>query len=554
MSNFIYVVKYTFSRELYLKCLFLLLMTIVGTACYSLIPLLLQKTINALTSGDGIYISVTLMVILYIVHDAISSLSGSYSQVLSVNIGNKLGEKYIYFLGSMPMQFFINMGPAKLTQILQSAKAGLASNLQALTYSILPTIIQLIIAMSVLIHSDDYYVVFSIIIYFILYSLLSYFMVRKISKLYMDTVLTNIENSKTINILVSNIETIKIFNAKNFAIENYNTAQNFLLKKWMRYFLNELTMESIRVTLFAVLMVFVLFLSVHRYVNNEITIGHFVMLNTYIFQICKPFESFVKSVGNIIESIIGMTPLSDILRSDLFKMPFYKADSSSSSSSSSSLVIKNLYFKYGDRESYTLSDLNLDFEKGKKIAIIGPSGTGKTTLLSLLLKLNVPDSGNIYLNGKDIQNYTDDEYYNKVSLITQDAGIFNDTLSFNLRVANPSATDEMLMKAISLACLDDLYKKLPYGLNTSLGERGLQLSGGERQRLNIARSFLRNFQIVFYDESTSSLDELTAKKVLNNIISYHNDKTIVFITHHEIPLSYCDEVIDLKMDSEPFTG
>lgn len=548
MSNFIYVVKYTFSKDLYLKCLFLLLMTVVGTACYSFIPLLLQKTINALTSGYNIYFSVILMIVFYIVHDAISSLSGSYSQVLSVNIGNKLGEKYIYFLGSMPMQFFIDMGPAKLTQILQSAKAGLASNLQALTYSILPTIIQLIIAMSVLIHSDDYYVVCAIILYFVFYSLLSYFMVRKISKIYMDTILTNIENSKTINILVSNIETIKIFNAKNFAVENYNSAQNILLKKWMRYFLNELTMESVRVFLFALLMIFVLFLSVNRYINGEITIGHFVMLNTYIFQICKPFESFVKSIGNIIESIIGMIPLSDVLKSNTVNIPSINKinESSSSSSSSSSLVIKNLYFKYADRDSYTLSDLNLDFKKGKRIAITGPSGTGKTTLISLLLKLNTPESGDIYLNGKNIQNYTDDEYYTKISLITQDAGIFNDTLSFNLRVANPSATDEMMIKALSLACLDDLYKKLPHGLNTSLGERGLQLSGGERQRLNIARSFLRNAEIIFYDESTSSLDELTAKKVLNNIISYHNMKTIIFITHHEIPLSYCDEVIDLK--------
>lgn len=528
------------------------MVTLIGSACYSLIPLFLQKTINALTTENSIYSYLLVMVFLYFIYDTAISISTSYTQVLTVEIGNKLGEKYIKFLSFMPILFFIEMGSAKLNHILQSAKAGLSSILQSFIHSILPTIIQLSIAISILIYSDDYYVVYSISIYFLLYSLLSFFMVRKIARIYMDTILTNIENSKSINILISNIETIKIFNAKNFAIDNYRKSQTNLLCKWIRYSYSHYKMESLRIILFTILIVFILVNSANRYVSNEITIGHFVMLNTYIFQVCKPFENFIKSLGGIVESIIGTKPLSDILKSKDDAI-IYRIESRSKSLLKSDVVlrIKNLYFKYPKRNNYTLSNLNLDFEKGKVIGITGMSGTGKTTLLSILLKLNIPNSGEILLNGIDINHYNDSDYYENICLISQDSGVFNESLSFNLRIANPSATDEMLKTAINLACLDDLYLKLPNGLDSYLGERGLQLSGGERQRLNIARSFLRDFEIIFYDESTSSLDEATAETVLDNIVSFHKNKTIVFITHHDIPLSYCDEVIKLQVKSAP---
>lgn len=525
-----------------MKLVGLLFLSALGTACYSFIPLVLQNTINSLSSGNADFTYyLVLMIIFYVLHDAISTFSRNYNQVYTVEAGNKLGEKYIEFLGSLPMEFFIDRGAARLTQILQSAKASLASNLQALSYSILPTIIQLMVAFSVLIASKDYYVLIAIFIYFSIYAAMSFLMVKKLAKIYMDTILTNIENSKFINVLVSNIETIKIFNAKSFALENYKSAQKNILKKWFGYFLKDSSMEVIRIVLFTALLIFVLFFTARRFLSGETNIGHFVMLNTYIFQICRPFESLVKSFGNIVESFVGMKPMADI-----FQIKIPEANSNYSITNAGlCLSIQNLSFKYDNRETKTFCDMSFDFPTGKIIAIQGASGSGKTTLLSLLLKLNTPSEGLILLEGRDIHSISDDEYFSKVCLITQDAGIFNDTLAFNLRIANPDASESMMIEALRLACLDSLLSKLPKGINSQLGERGLQLSGGERQRLNIARSFLREPQILFYDESTSALDSETESKVLDNIVSFHKGKTIVFITHHITPLKYCDDFIDL---------
>jgi len=188
-------------------------------------------------------------------------------------------------------------------------------------------------------------------------------------------------------------------------------------------------------------------------------------------------------------------------------------------------------FTYPNRARAALRDVSLDIHPGATVALVGPSGSGKTTLANLLLRFWDPSEGAINLDGNDLRHYRLDDLRSRIALVAQDTYLFNDSLRANVALAKPDAGEAEIVAAIARAALGDFVAGLPDGLNTRVGERGVQLSGGQRQRVAIARAFLKNAPVLILDEATSHLDAVSEAQVRRALTELMRDRTTIVIAH-----------------------
>jgi len=207
--------------------------------------------------------------------------------------------------------------------------------------------------------------------------------------------------------------------------------------------------------------------------------------------------------------------------------------------------ISDLTFCYPGETRPALTHFDLDLPPGKHVALLGPSGSGKTTLANLLMRFWEVPSGVVDLDGHDIRRYAQEDVRAGIALIAQPAYLFSASLRDNLLVASPEASQTDLEQAIERAHLTELVAQLPMGLDTWLGERGLQLSGGERQRVLIARALLRNASLIIMDEPTANLDAATERQLLGTLREVSKGRSVLYITHRLISLEEMDEILIL---------
>jgi ATP-binding cassette subfamily C protein CydCD len=192
-----------------------------------------------------------------------------------------------------------------------------------------------------------------------------------------------------------------------------------------------------------------------------------------------------------------------------------------------------------------VSGVSFDVARGSTVALVGPSGAGKTTIANLLLRFWDPDSGSVRLAGIDVRNLTLDGLRQRIALVAQDTYLFNDTLEANVRLARPDASRAEIQRALEQAALAEFVSALPDGLQTRVGERGVQLSGGQRQRIAIARAFLKDSPILVLDEATSHLDTLSEAHVRAALDALMVDRTTIVIAHRLSTIRAADLILVL---------
>ncbi len=214
---------------------------------------------------------------------------------------------------------------------------------------------------------------------------------------------------------------------------------------------------------------------------------------------------------------------------------------------SDSIELRNISFKYND--AYVLKDINLTIKKGQTIALVGSSGSGKSTLADLLPRFIDPDQGEVLIDGINIKEYSLYSVRNQMGIVTQEAILFNTTISENIALAKENATPQEIEKAAQIANAADFIKTKEDGFNTGIGDRGMKLSGGERQRITIARAVLKNPPILILDEATSSLDTQSERLVQDAVNNLMNNRTSLVIAHRLSTVRHADEIIVLNKGS-----
>ena len=210
------------------------------------------------------------------------------------------------------------------------------------------------------------------------------------------------------------------------------------------------------------------------------------------------------------------------------------------------IIIQDLNFAYPGQNRRALKEITVSIPSGGTIALVGPSGAGKTTLAQILMRFWDPDTGNVKLKGIDLKDYNLNTLRAQISLVAQDTYLFNDTLRANILIARPEATEAELQKAIKNAALNGMIATLPGGLETAVGERGTSLSGGQRQRVAIARAFLKDAPVLILDEATSHLDAVNETAIRKELETLKANRTTIIIAHRLSTVRDADKIVVME--------
>jgi len=218
------------------------------------------------------------------------------------------------------------------------------------------------------------------------------------------------------------------------------------------------------------------------------------------------------------------------------------------------LALDHVGFAYPGQSRRALADVSVEIPAGKTVALVGPSGAGKTTTAHLLMRFWDPDQGRISLNGVDLRRYALDDLRRQIALVAQETYLFNDTLRSNILIARPDASEAELLAAVEHASLGELVATLPEGLHSPVGERGMSLSGGQRQRIAIARAFLKDAPVLILDEATSHLDAVNEQAVRRALDRLKADRTTIVIAHRLSTVRDADHIVVLDAGRIVETG
>jgi ATP-binding cassette subfamily C protein CydCD len=210
------------------------------------------------------------------------------------------------------------------------------------------------------------------------------------------------------------------------------------------------------------------------------------------------------------------------------------------------LEMSQVTFTYPGRRRPALTEVSFTVPRGSTVALVGPSGAGKTTIASLFLRFWDPETGSVRLDGHDLREFGLDELRRRVALVAQDTYLFNDTLRNNILLARPEASEAEVTAAVEQAALTEFMASLPEGLDTVVGERGAQLSGGQRQRVAIARAFLKDAPVLILDEATSHLDAVSEQAVRGALDLLARNRTTLVIAHRLSTVRSADRIIVLE--------
>jgi thiol reductant ABC exporter CydC subunit len=210
------------------------------------------------------------------------------------------------------------------------------------------------------------------------------------------------------------------------------------------------------------------------------------------------------------------------------------------------VALESVSARYSPTSPLVVDGLSLRLEPGRRVAIVGPSGAGKTTVTNLLLRFLDPETGRVTIGGRDVREMRQEDVRRTFALAGQEAHVFNSTIRENLRLARPGATDPELEHVLARARLGDWAATLPLGLDTQVGELGSRLSGGQRQRLVLARAFLAEAPVLLLDEPTAHLDPDTADELMRDVFAATPGQSILLITHRQEGLALVDEVVELR--------
>ncbi|KAK3535453.1 hypothetical protein QTP70_016875 [Hemibagrus guttatus] len=342
-----------------------------------------------------------------------------------------------------------------------------------------------------------------------------------------------------------NYETVKYFNNEKYEAEKYD---NFLKVYESSSLKTTSTLAMLNFgqsAIFSVGLTAIMVLASKGILAGTMTVGDLVMVNGLLFQLSLPLNFLGTVYRETRQALIDMNVLFTLLSVDTKIKEKDLAPPLLVTPQEASIRFEDVYFEYLEGQK-VLNGVSFEVPVGKKVAIVGGSGSGKSTIVRLLFRFYEPQQGNIYIAGQNIRDVSLESLRKALGVVPQDAVLFHNNIFYNLQYGNLNASKEEVYHVSKLAGLHDAILKMPHGYETQVGERGLKLSGGEKQRVAIARAILKNPPILLYDEATSSLDSITEENILNSMKKMVTNRTSVFIAHRLSTIVDADEIIVLN--------
>jgi len=359
------------------------------------------------------------------------------------------------------------------------------------------------------------------------------------------------KNSILIESLV-NLETIKTMNYHGRSQWNWEEATGEIANKSIKTKILSSSIPLITQFFVQLNTIAVVIYGVYQISDKNMTMGALIAINMLSQRAIAPLSQITSLLSSLEQTKVSYNTLENIMN-----LPSEREDGKKFVERppfSGHIEFKNVTFTYPDEEKPALKDVSFTIHPGEKVAIIGKIGSGKSTIVKLLLGLYEPDSGDIFIDGIDIKQINPADIRRNIAYVAQDITLFRGTLKDNLVIRAPHAEDEAILKASKIACVDEFVNIHPLGFEMQVGERGEGLSGGQRQSVSIARAFLIDSPIVLFDEPTSMMDSQTEAKVMKNIQKNIGNKTLILVTHKNSLLSVADRVIVMHNSKKILDG
>lgn len=364
--------------------------------------------------------------------------------------------------------------------------------------------------------------------------------IKKLKKYSRNIQEKNADITSKLNEIFNNVEVIKASNGEKLEYENFKSQNLHFLKISMKAVrVGELSTPLMEL-LGAIMLGCVLYMAIVDISQGELSAAQFSSFVGALFLIFTPFKRLVNLYTQMQTAIVASDRIFEILNQKqqikdgdlMLQAPIYSIDFS------------NVHFHYNE-ETHALKGVNLNFRKNKITALVGKSGSGKSSVINLILRLYEANEGLITLNNRDIKDYTQKSVRDNMAVVTQRIFIFHDSILHN--VAYGSQIDEQkAIEALKYAHAWDFVSQMPDGIHTILDEFGTNLSGGQRQRIAIARAIYKNPEVLIFDEATSALDAQTEEAIKESIEQLREDKIIIIIAHRPSTIELADEVFHLK--------
>ena len=444
---------------------------------------------------------------------------------------------------SLDLQFHLNRETGKIAGAIEKSQFAIAMVFTNLLFRIVPIIIGIICAFATLWYLYDFVYGFLLLLALLVDLLFTFYTTEKLIRHqnFLDE-LTLKEDARLIDSLL-NIDTVKYFNAQQYEVTNAKKLYKKTAKGALRLLITQSRIEIVHACIIGVSLIFTSYTVGCEVLNNNLSAEDFILINGYFLV----FLSQLYLVGFLFRYVImrfaQIKPVEQLLttNSNLIESEY----ASTLKINKGNIKFENVSFGYKTRKN-VLNNLNFEIPGGSTVAIVGPTGSGKSTISKLLFRLYDATSGSIYIDGQSITNVKISSLRKSIAIVPQEVTLFNETLRYNICYGNFDASDEDILQVVKKVSLDNFIRELPEGLMTQVGERGLKLSGGERQRIAIARALLKQPAILVFDEATSSLDNNTEKEIQKSIKLAAKNKTTIIIAHRLSTIEQADTILVLR--------
>lgn len=530
---FLYVLPFVWSRDNRLKfrivlSAFFVIFTILLNVST---PLVFKETVHNLSYNSQSNLILLLMIsygLMWLTAQVMTHLREIIMFRVIEHASCKLNFKVFSHLLNLPLHFHVNRKTGAIVSAIERAQKSIPQLVWGIFFYFVPTIVELICASTILfkLYEPGYGLI--LISTFVLYTFYTIIFSKKAVKAQQ---MSNEQQSKlgarSLDSLM-NFESIIYFNNQEYELnkqtiylKNLEDARTKAQVSMSYIFMGQNTIIGLAILLLT-------WITGQKVIEGALEVSDFVLINVYLLQFSLPLSFLGQIFKNVREAIINLETVLEFLEEK--NIATYSYNKNSFNYSMGEIKFENVCFGYKNRPCI-LNNLSFSIPAGKTIAIVGPTGSGKSSLIKLLLRAYDTNAGKIMIDGQNIEEIPHDYLRSLFSVVTQDSLLFNDTIFNNIIYGKPDATREEVEVAAHKACLSELINSLPKGYDTFIGEKGIKLSGGEKQRIAIARAVLRKPKIYLFDEATAALDMKTERIIQNNLREISSGSTTIIVAH-----------------------
>jgi ATP-binding cassette subfamily B protein len=539
--------------DLRLKVVLAIGALLLSKVATTLIPFAYKGIIDSLDSASpntGVVLGLAVPIVLVIAYVLGNVLDAGFQQlrdVLFASVGQnavrKLALRTFHHLHRLSLRFHLARRTGGLSRVIERGTKGIETIVRFTMLNIAPTLVEFVITAVIFVwlFGFSYLGVLVVMIWGYLYFTIKASNWRIAIRRDMNESDTD-ANGKAIDSLL-NFETVKYFANEEMEARRYDASMAGYERSAIRIWTSLGFLNFGQAVIFYSGFLIISVMAINGVMNGSLTLGDFVLLNTFLMQVYRPLN-FIGFVYRELRQ--GLTDIEEMFKL-LDQDPEVQDSPNAKPLQITGPVIRfdNVTFQY-DPDRPILKGVSFEVPAGKTVAIVGPTGAGKSTISRLLYRFYDVSGGSITIDGQDLRNITQESLRKAIGMVPQDTVLFNDSIGYNIEYGRPGASQDEVRAAAAMAQVGPFIEMLPKGYDTPVGERGLKLSGGEKQRVAIARTILKAPSILILDEATSALDTKTERDIQSALDVVSQNRTTVVIAHRLSTVVNADEILVLR--------